>query len=222
MIKEINLDNYSLIDTKSASSKGNQQKWLVNDLWYKADHMGYEGLCEVVVSELLKKSNITDFAEYFPIKIEFAGRKLNGCYSKNFRKKNESIVTLELDAFFLNEDRHTNNIAFILNDDTGEYRFCPYFDFGLSLLADTTEDYPLGEDIYNLIPKIHAKPFDVDFDVQLDAAQELYGEQVKFSFMSSDIEKSFEKVSGYYPDEVVLRVKNLIYNQKHKYGNMFE
>ena len=31
--------------------------------------------------------------------------------------------------------------------------------------------------------------------------------------MSSDIEKSFEKVSGYYPDEVVLRVKNLIYNQ---------
>ena len=53
MIKEINLDNYSLIDTKSASSKGNQQKWLVNDLWYKADHMGYEGLCEVIVSELL-------------------------------------------------------------------------------------------------------------------------------------------------------------------------
>jgi len=40
--------------------------------------------------------------------------------------------------------------------------------------------------------------------------------------MSSDIEKSFEKVSGYYTDEVVLRVKNLIYNQKQKYGNMFE
>ena len=171
MIKEINLDNYSLIDTKSASSKGNQQKWLVNDFWYKADHMGYEGLCEVIVSELLKKSNITDFAEYFPIKIEFAGRKLNGCYSKNFRKKNESIVTLEhlskqwlassmaknllkyddvkdeisrtvdfienktglknvgkyitamleLDAFFLNEDRHTNNIAFILRRACGDH-----------------------------------------------------------------------------------------------------
>ena len=40
--------------------------------------------------------------------------------------------------------------------------------------------------------------------------------------MSSDIEKSFEKVSGYYPDEVVVRVKDLIYNQKQKYGNMFE
>lgn len=272
MINEINLDNYSLIDTKSTSSKGNQQKWLVNNFWYKADHMGYEGLCEVVVSELLKKSNITDFAEYFPTKIEFSGRKLNGCYSKNFRRKKESIVTLEhlskqwlassmaknllkyddvkdkishtvdfienktglknvgkyittmleLDAFFLNEDRHTNNIAFILNDDTGECRFCPYFDFGLSLLADTTEDYPLGEDVYGLIPKIHAKPFDRDFDVQLDAAQELYGEQVKFSFNGSDIEKSFEKVNEYYPSEVISRVKNLIYNQKHKYGNMFE
>ncbi len=143
MIKEINLDNYSLIDTKSASSKGNQQKWLVNDLWYKADHMGYEGLCEVIVSELLKKSNVTDFAEYFPIKIEFAGRKLNGCYSKNFRQKMKALY-----AFFLNEDR----TAFILNDDTGEYRFCPYFDFGLSLLADTTEDYPLGR-IFTTIPK---------------------------------------------------------------------
>lgn len=100
-------------------------------------------------------------------------------------------------------------------------------DFVRILISDfrclpTQPRITLSEDIYNLIPKIHAKPFDVDFDVQLDAAQELYGEQVKFSFMSSDIEKSFEKISGYYPDEVVLRVKNLIYNQKHKYGNMFE
>lgn len=272
MINEINLNNYSLIDTKSTSSKGNQQKWLVNGMWYKADHMGYEGLCEVVISNLLKKSNITDFAEYFPVKIDFAGRKLNGCYSKNFRRKNESIVTLEhlskqwlassmaknllkyddvkdkishtvdfienktglknvgayittmleLDAFFLNEDRHTNNIAFIINDDTGEYRFCPYFDFGLSLLADTTEDYPIGEDIYGLIEKIQAKPFDRDFDIQLDAAQELYGEQVKFSFSGSDIEKSFETVCDYYSGDIINRAKNLIYNQKHKYANMFE
>ena len=55
MIKEINLDNYSLIDTKSASSKGNQQKWLVNDLWYKADHMGYEGLTVVIQKTFAKK-----------------------------------------------------------------------------------------------------------------------------------------------------------------------
>ena len=40
MIKQFNLDGYSLIDTKVTSSKGNQQKWLVDNFWYKADHMG--------------------------------------------------------------------------------------------------------------------------------------------------------------------------------------
>lgn len=34
---------------------------------------------------------------------------------------------LELDAFFLNEDRHTNNIAFILNDDTGRIQILSVF-----------------------------------------------------------------------------------------------
>ena len=192
MIERIDLSNESLIDTKATSSKGNQLKWLVRNNWYKADHMGYEGLCEVVISKLLEKSNIENFVSYSPVRIMFGGNEMNGCYSKNFRQKNESIVTLEhlsrqwlansfakellkyeepkdkimhtvhfvekvtklenvgayltmmleLDAFFLNEDRHTNNIAFILNDDTGEYRFCPYFDFGLSFLADTSVDFP--------------------------------------------------------------------------------
>ena len=128
---------------------------------------------------------------------------------------------LELDAFFLNEDRHTNNIAFILNDDTGEYRFCPYFDFGLSLLVDTTEDYPLGEDIYQLINKIHAKPFDRDFDAQLDVAQELYGNHLKLYFTNQDIEQVFDEVSEFYSGEIVTRAKDLLYHQKHKYRYMF-
>lgn len=32
------------------SSKGNQLKWCRNNVWYKADYMGYEGLVEYVVS----------------------------------------------------------------------------------------------------------------------------------------------------------------------------
>ena len=174
MINRIDLSNESLIDTKATSSKGNQLKWLVGEKWYKADHMGYEGLCEVVISRLLEKSSVKDFVRYHPVMIVFDSKEYTGCYSDNFRAKNESIVTLEhlskqwlansfakellryeepkdkirhtaefiekvtklenvgvyltamleLDAFFLNEDRHTNNIAFILNDDTGEYR-CP-------------------------------------------------------------------------------------------------
>lgn len=271
MINTINLDGYDLIDTKATSSKGNQQKWLVDNLWYKADHMGYEALCEVVISKLLQKSNVNDFVIYQPIKIEFNDRAFNGCYSKNFKNKNESIVTLErlskswltnsmakellkydtpedkikhtvdfiekvtnlknvgayitmmleLDAFFLNEDRHTNNIAFILNDETNEYRFCPYFDFGLSLLADTTYDFPLDLDIYKGIEKIKAKPFSNDFDTQTEAATKLYGDQLKLSFTNADIENAFDEIKDYYSAEIIARAKNLLYNQKHKYGYMF-
>jgi tRNA A-37 threonylcarbamoyl transferase component Bud32 len=272
LIKTINLDRYNLIDTKATSSKGNQQKWLVDDLWYKADHMGYEALCEVIISKLLTKSNVDNFVIYHPTKIEFDNKIFNGCYSKNFKGKNESIVTLEhmaknwlansmakellnydtpedkikhtvefiervtnlenvgayitmmleLDAFFLNEDRHTNNIAFILNDETGEYKFCPYFDFGLSLLADTTEDYPIGIDIYKGIDKIQAKPFSSDFDMQLEAATKLYGDQLKLSFTNTDIENAFEAIENYYPAEIIARAKNLLYNQKHKYGYLLK
>lgn len=271
-MKTIDLNHVSLIDTKATSSKGNQLKWLFQNNWYKADHMGYEALCEVVISKLLEKSNIDNFVSYSPVRIEFDGRHLNGCCSKNFKKKNESIVTLEhlakqwlansmakgllqyedpkdkikhtvdfiekvtklenvgayittmleLDAFFLNEDRHTNNIAFILNDDTGKYSFCPYFDFGLSLLADTTEDYSLGENIYNLIDKVHAKPFSDDFDEQLDAAQELYDNYLKFDFTNKDIETVFDEVAEYYSQEIIQRVKDLLYNQKHKYQYLFK
>ena len=270
-MKTIDLNTVSLIDTKATSSKGNQLKWLVRNNWYKADHMGYEGLCEVVASKLLEKSNIENFVAYSPVRITFDNREMNGCYSKNFRNKNESIITLEhlskqwlansfakeltkytgvkdkiqntvefiekvtklenvgeyltimmeLDAFFLNEDRHTNNIAFILNDDTREYRFCPYFDFGLSLLADTTVDFPIGEDIYRLINRIHAKPFYRDFDIQLDAAQELYGNHLELYFTNQDIEQAFDEVSEFYSAEIITRVKALLYHQKIKYGYMF-
>ena len=42
---------------------------------------------------------------------------------------------LEMDAFFLNEDRHTNNIAVLYDLKKKEYDYCPYFDMGLSLMV---------------------------------------------------------------------------------------
>ena len=33
---------------RDRSSKGNQLKWYRDDLWYKADYTGYEGLVEDV------------------------------------------------------------------------------------------------------------------------------------------------------------------------------
>lgn len=40
------------------SSKGNQEKWLDSDIWYKLDQFGYEALAEVFTSQLLEYGNI--------------------------------------------------------------------------------------------------------------------------------------------------------------------
>ena len=55
------------------SSKGNQLKWKNDDIWYKADHTGYEGLSEYVISHLLTKSSLEkkEFVLYNPIQIKY-------------------------------------------------------------------------------------------------------------------------------------------------------
>lgn len=63
--------------------------------WYSADHMGYEELCEVWSYGCLRKSNVKDFVCYQPVKIAFDSKEYAGCYSDDFRVRNESIVTLE-------------------------------------------------------------------------------------------------------------------------------
>lgn len=46
---------------------------------------------------------------------------------------------LTIDAFFLNEDWHMHNIAVLMNGK-GDYAYCPIFNNGAGLLADTTMD----------------------------------------------------------------------------------
>lgn len=171
----INLDAVEQEPIQGYTSKGDQPKWQMNGKWYKADHMGYEALAEVLVSQLLKQSNVPNFVEYKPVLIQYQGKEIPGCASKNFRRKDEMLVPferlhraykgrglaaalgeinepqerirytvdfieqttgltdigayltllLELDAFFLNEDRHTNNLAVIRNEKTKEFRLCP-------------------------------------------------------------------------------------------------
>ncbi|MCD7745429.1 MAG: hypothetical protein LUI13_09140 [Lachnospiraceae bacterium] len=96
---------------------------------------------------------------------------------------------LEMDAFFLNEDRHTNNIAVLYDIEKRTWRLCPFFDMGLSLFSDTREAYPLESGFTQCREKITAKPFSVDFDEQLDAAEELYGTFLQFDFSRSTIAK---------------------------------
>lgn len=94
---------------------------------------------------------------------------------------------LEIDAFFFNEDRHTNNISILYNKETNRYRLCPFYDMGLSLFADTKVDFPLDKDYFACKESIVAKPFSRDFDEQLDVANELYGSHLKFAFSANRI-----------------------------------
>lgn len=127
---------------------------------------------------------------------------------------------LTLDAIFLNEDRHMHNIAVLMNGE-GEFSYCPIFDNGAGLLADTTLDYPLGIDTYSLIKEVRAKTISSDFDEALDATEALYGNQVKFSFDKKDVEELLKQVEGYGTD-ICSRVQTILYYQMSKYSYLFE
>lgn len=267
----INLDLAERAETTGHSFKGNQLKWRQGDIWYKADYMGYEGLAEVIVSDMLDWSDAPEHVRYEPVMIQYGGRMMRGCQSRNFLKDGEELVTadrlfrlytgknltqelarfqeveerilylvenmaeltglqgfgayltaaLEIDAVFLNEDRHTNNIAVIYNRETEGYRYCPYFDHGLSMFSDTTTDYTMDIPTMDCWSRIKAKPFSMDFDEQLDAAEDLYKRQIRFWFDDREIRGEMEKMDGIYPPEVLRRVETVLYQQKRKYGHMF-
>ncbi len=131
---------------------------------------------------------------------------------------------LQADAFFLNEDRHTNNIAILWNPDTDKYEYCPYFDFGLSLFSDTREDYPLDMDYFACKKMIKAKPFSLDFDEQLDEAEKISDKRFYISKTVSEIRKSLELFfkSCDTDERIVKRVKETVVYQASKYSYMIK
>lgn len=127
---------------------------------------------------------------------------------------------LAVDAIFLNEDRHTNNIAVIRNEKTKNYRFAPIFDNGLSLLSDTN-DYTFDCDVYDNIKKVNAKPFDRSFDEQLNAVEELYGSKLKFNFTRTDVYNIITVLKNVYDEKIVERVEQVLFQQMRKYQYLF-
>lgn len=254
------------------SSKGNQLKWENDNIWYKADYSGYEGLSEYIISHLLEKSALTDeeYVLYDLEKIKYNDIVYNGVRSKNFLRDDWQIITLErlfkqffgkslykaiftiadtrerliflvkqvervtglknfgsyinklftIDAFFLNEDRHTHNIAVLMNGD-GQFAYCPIFDNGAGLMSDTSMDYPLGRDIYDLIKTSKSKTICSNYDEQLDVSELLYGNNLKFNFTQKDVRKLIDIVTTYSQEEKD-RVENIIYAQMRKYQYLFE
>lgn len=136
---------------------------------------------------------------------------------KDFGKYMNKLFTI--DAFFFNEDRHMHNIAVLMNQ-SGEYAYCPIFDNGAGLLADTTMDYPLDGDIYELMETVQAKTICSDFDEQLDISEALYQNQLKFTFTKKDVKEIMESAVIYSKEERD-RVEDIIYAQMGKYQYLF-
>lgn len=126
---------------------------------------------------------------------------------------------LTIDTLFLNEDRHTHNLAVLMNGK-GEYDFCPIFDNGAGLLSDITMDYPLHGNLYELIDKVKPKTFCQNFDEQLECAEKLYGRHMQLYFTKDDVNKLIDAVE--YDDNIKVRVKNIIFDRMRTYQYLFE
>lgn len=126
---------------------------------------------------------------------------------------------LTIDALFLNEDRHMNNIAVLMNGE-GKFAYCPIFDQGAGLLSDTTMDYPLTGDTLCFMKEAQAKTFCDSFDEQLDISEKLYKGNLKFSFTKKDVKELIDSAKIYSKEER-RRVEDVIYLQMDKYGYLF-
>ena len=167
----------------------------LNSMIYKT--VGLENRLKLLVEETERITGIKDFGVYV---------------SK----------MLTIDAFFLNEDRHTHNIA-VLTNGNGEYKLCPIFDQGAGLLADTTMDYPLGEDVYELIDSVKAKTICDSFTDQLDVAEKIYGSNIRFGFTPKDVIAILDSVpDSSYSREVKERVKTVCFEKMRQMKYLFE
>ncbi len=136
---------------------------------------------------------------------------------KDFGRYLNKLFTI--DAFFLNEDRHTHNIAVLMNEK-GEFAYCPIFDNGAGLLSDTLMDYPLKGDVYELMRESRAKTICDNYDEQLDISEELSGINLKFSFTENDVRELLQSVTE-YSEEEKRRVETIVCAQIRKYTYLF-
>ena len=83
-------------------------------------------------------------------------------------------------------------------------------------------DYPPSLSYEECLKKIESKPFSSDFDIQLEAAEELYGTQVKFVFSIRDVEGIPKSMAELYSDDVCNRVKELLRFQIRKYAYLMK
>lgn len=205
IMNQVELNAFTPLHKTGHTSKGDQRKWKLDDIWYKADYMGYESLAEVLVSTLLGKSSLPySRVLYQYIQIEYRENKINGCSSRNFLHQDQILIPLEK----------------LYRQYTGEslaVRLSEFTDVSekIQFLVGQTEEITSME-------KIEAKPFHSDFDVQLKAAEELYGNQIKFAFTIKDVQEILKQFEEIYPAEIRKRVEIILRQQIRKYSYLMK
>ena len=78
----------------------------------------------------------------------------------------------------------------------------------------------MGGDVYELIGEVQSKTVSSDFDEQLDAAEELYGQVLRFTFGEREIREILEQ-DECYEKAVKDRVFEVLMSQRRKYSYLF-
>lgn len=94
---------------------------------------------------------------------------------------------LELDAFFMNVGRNTDNILLLYDTKRQKYRFCPIFDMGASFFSDTKYTCPAAKSMVECYHVIEAQPFSPKFEEQVKAAEELFESRLKFTISANEM-----------------------------------
>lgn len=133
---------------------------------------------------------------------------------------------LTVDTVFLNEDRHTHNLAVLMNEN-GDFQYCPIFDNGAGLLADTAMDYPMEIDVYSLISRVKGKTFSTDLEEQMQISEKLYGINLHFYFTGKDVNRILfpdteDSDICIYSAEIRERVRIILCEQIRKYPYLFK
>lgn len=126
---------------------------------------------------------------------------------------------LTIDSIFLNEDRHTHNLA-VLTDGTS-YKLCPIFDNGAGLLSDTMMDYPMNRYYIDLIKEVRAATFCDSFEEQLDIAEKLYGYNLRFTFDYNNVKRIVDDAKM-YDEDIRTRVIDIIMQMRRRYEYLFK
>ena len=105
-------------------------------------------------------------------------------------------------------------------EEDGKLYNCPIFDNGATLLSDTRIDYPLDENVLEMIPKVKSKTITKDFEEQLTALEINCISDIEFYYTDKDILELLNSIEE-YDEQIKNRVIRILISQRQKYSGYF-